>query len=200
MPIAPRFSSLAFLIYSLADLCVFIYNLPYQKFFKFVGDKGFRGYQICKNITSVVFNYLLSLNYRFFLLKAYFTFLTIVYIILGNYNQVGLLLNRYDALEEEERKIAQGDFMRIFEHLKNKAGSRIEAKIISQEIVDEVVSSASEVTKSNLDMIVCNNAASVNGWEKEIEVLEKERYEKHEIEKKKDESGYFEEEDIINEY
>ena len=90
--------------------------------------------------------------------------------------------------------------MRIFEHLKNKAGSRIEAKIISQEIVDEVVSSASEVTKSNLDMIVCNNAASVNGWEKEIEVLEKERYEKHEIEKKKDESGYFEEEDIMNEY
>ena len=181
----PRFSSLAFLIYSIGDLCLFICNLPYRKFFQFSWATISRGYLVL-HIFNVIFSYLRSFNYRAFFFKSYYSMLTSVYIVLGNYNQVGHLLNRYDAFEEEERQLVQEDFISLFKHLnpaKKKNQSNIIANMVIQEIIDEVVNSACSEA---------GNKAS-SGWEKEIESLEKEGIMKNLVEKE-NESGFFEEE------
>ena len=189
----PRFSSMALLIYTIGDLCMFIYNLPYAEFFKFSKDQIYRGCQIAFNVTSVVFKFLYSLNYRGFFYQSYYTLMTIGYIICGNYNKVGPILDKYDAFEEEERKLVSGDFISLFEHLK-KRGNVSESHAIADNIISDIIEEVATMCEkeAGLDMS-CNNTSVGEGWEAEIEILEKEGLGKCEVDKE-NESGYFEEE------
>ena len=80
--------------------------------------------------------------------------LTIVHIILGNYNQVGHLLNKHDALEEEERKIARGDFKHLHPAGKRKE-STIIANMLIQDIIDQIAKSASSEAVNDASSAVC---------------------------------------------
>eukprot|EP00092_Neocalanus_flemingeri_P026652 GFUD01028893.1.p1 GENE.GFUD01028893.1~~GFUD01028893.1.p1 ORF type:complete len:196 (-),score=41.80 GFUD01028893.1:79-666(-) len=192
MPMQPRFSSMALLIYSIGDLCVFIYNLPYRDFFEHSKTTMQKGYQVVAYILSTIFQFLYRLNYKGFFYQSYYTVLTIGYIICGNYTQVGQILNRYEAQEAEEKKIYSGDFISMFQHLKKTDGSisRDIADSIIREIIEEVASMCESESSLNMS---CTTTSGYAGWEEEIENLEKEGIRKGEIEKE-DESGYFEEE------
>ena len=188
----PRFSSMALLIYLIGDLCVFIYNLPYKDFLEFSKQVIYRGYQVVSRILCATFKFFYSLDYKSFFNQSYYSVLTIGYIFCGNYTMVGQILDRHDAVQAEERKIFNGDFISLFEHLKkrNDCESREIADMIIKEIIEEVAQLCE--CESSFDLSY-KTATEGNGWEAEIEILEKDEIRKCEFEKE-NESGYFEEE------
>ena len=183
---------MALLIYTIRDLAVFVYNLPYRDFFEFSKAIIYRAYQVVSNVLCTIFQFLYSLNYKTFFYQSYYTILTIGYIICGNYTKVGQILNRYDDFETEERKLLSGDFISLFEHLKNTNYS--ESSEIADEIINEIIEEVATLCESELKLdMSCNTTSGNGGWEAEIEILEKEGIGKGEYEKE-NESGYFEEE------